>query len=174
MPNDPQIILGIDPGTRITGYGIIKMGNNSSFEPIDFGCIRPPVNLTLPARYLILFNSLESLLEKYLPNAVAVETQFFYKNVKSIMKLGMVRGIVLLAAAKHQIPIYEYAPKKAKLAVVGNGSASKEQVQKMIQLLLKLPSLPEPEDAADALSLAVCHANTLNFQHRIPTHVRIH
>ncbi len=166
-PNDTQIILGIDPGTRITGYGIIKVGNKPQLEPIDFGCIRPPVNLSPPARYLALFDSLEMLLEKYAPNAVAVETQFVYKNVQSAIKLGMARGIVLLAAAKRNIPIYEYAPKKAKLAVVGNGGASKEQVQKMIQLLLKLPVLPEPEDAADALALAVCHANTLSFHHRI-------
>ncbi len=165
--DDAQIILGVDPGTRITGYGILKVGSNLQLEPIDFGCIRPPVHLNPPARYLALFNGLELLLEKYTPNAVAVETQFVYKNVQSAMKLGMARGVVLLAAAKRNIPIYEYAPKKAKLAVVGNGSASKEQVQKMIQLLLKLPVLPEPEDAADALALAVCHANTLSFQHRM-------
>jgi crossover junction endodeoxyribonuclease RuvC len=162
-PNDTQIILGIDPGTRITGYGIIKVGNKPQLEPVDFGCIRPPVNLNLPTRYLALFDSLEMLLEKYTPNAVAVETQFVYKNVQSAIKLGMARGVVLLAAARRNIPIYEYAPKKAKLAVVGNGSASKEQVQKMIQFLLRLPVLPEPEDAADALALAICHAHTLSF-----------
>lgn len=164
--NEAQIILGIDPGTRITGYGIIRIGNKPQFEPLDFGCIRPPIHLSAPARYLALFESLETLLENYLPNAVAVETQFVYKNVQSAIKLGMARGVVLLAAAKRNIPIYEYAPKKAKLAVVGSGSASKEQVQKMIQFLLRLPVLPEPEDAADALALAICHANTLNFQHR--------
>lgn len=157
-------ILGVDPGTRITGYGIIKIGIKRQLEPIDFGCIRPPTDGDLPARYLALFESLELLLDKYAPNAVAVETQFVYKNVQSAMKLGMARCVVLLAAAKRGIPIYEYAPKKAKLAVVGNGSASKEQVQRMIQLLLKLPMLPTPEDAADALALAVCHANTLNFK----------
>jgi crossover junction endodeoxyribonuclease RuvC len=166
-PHEEQVILGIDPGTRITGYGIIRVGNKPQFEPLDFGCIRPPVNLSSPARYLALFDSLEMLLENYSPNVVAVETQFVYKNVQSAIKLGMARGIVLLAAAKRNIPIYEYAPKKAKLAVVGNGGASKEQVQKMIQFLLKLPVLPEPEDAADALALAICHANTLSFQHRI-------
>jgi crossover junction endodeoxyribonuclease RuvC len=165
--HDVRIILGIDPGTRTTGYGIIKIGNTLQLEPIDFGCIRPPATLKPPARYLALFESLEMLFERYAPNAVAVETQFVYKNVQSAIKLGMARGIVLLAAARHSIPIYEYAPRKAKLAVVGNGGASKEQVQKIVQLLLRLPTLPEPEDAADALALAICHANTLNFQHRI-------
>lgn len=157
-----KIILGIDPGTRITGYGIIAVDN--ALEPLDFGCIRLPPKLELPARLLILYESLEKLLEKYEPNAVAVETQFVYKNVQIAIKLGMARGMVLLAAAKKNIPVFEYAPKKAKLAIVGTGSASKTQVQKMVQLLLKLPTLPEPEDAADALALAVCHANSLRFK----------
>ncbi len=165
-PNPDQIILGIDPGTRITGYGVIKR-TSSKLEPLDFGCIRPPANLPLPERYLAIFNGLEKLLDQYQPSAVAVETQFVYKNIQSAMKLGMARGAVLIAAAKRKIPIFEYAPTKAKLAATGSGSASKEQVQRMIQLLLKLPILPEPEDAADALALAICHANNLSFNTRI-------
>lgn len=155
-----EIILGIDPGTRITGYGVIRTGG-AQIEPIDFGCIRPPVDLALPARYLALFNGVEKLLDLYHPTAVAVETQFVYKNVQSALKLGMARGAVLIAAAKREIPIFEYAPRKAKLATVGNGNASKDQVQKMVQLLLKLSAVPQPEDAADALALAICHAHTL-------------
>jgi crossover junction endodeoxyribonuclease RuvC len=168
MKKDPRskIILGIDPGTRITGYGLIKAGN-PTLEPLDFGCIRPPPNLSNPERYLALFNGLEKLLDLYNPDAVSVETQFVYKNVQSAIKLGMARGVVLIAAARRGIPVFEYAPKKAKLAVVGNGNASKEQVQRMIQLLLKLPVLPEPEDAADALALAVCHANSMSFNERV-------
>jgi crossover junction endodeoxyribonuclease RuvC len=166
MADHPQIILGIDPGTRITGYGVIKVAH-PRLEPLDFGCIRPPVDAEAPARYLALFEGVEKLLEKYAPDAVSVETQFVYKNVQSAMKLGMARGAVLLAAARRGIPIFEYAPKKAKLAVVGNGAASKEQVQRMVQLLLQLPVLPEPEDAADALALAICHANSLMFNQRI-------
>lgn len=166
--SEEQIILGIDPGTRITGYGVIKV-RHPQIEPIDFGCIRPPTDLDLPARYLALFNSLEKLLDRYTPNAVAVETQFVYKNAQSALKLGMARGVIIIAAARRGIPIFEYAPKKAKLAVVGNGSASKEQVQKMIQLLLRLPELPEPEDAADALALAICHANSVKYLERLQT-----
>jgi crossover junction endodeoxyribonuclease RuvC len=161
-----MIILGIDPGTRVTGYGIIKV-NHPHLEPLDFGCVRPPTDLELPARYLALFNALEQLLDRYEPNAVAVETQFVYKNVQSAMKLGRARCCIDIAAARRGIPIFEFAPKKAKLAVVGNGSASKEQVQRMIQLLLKLPILPEPEDAADALALAVAHANSLQFKDKV-------
>lgn len=157
-----QVILGIDPGTRTTGFGIIK-NKDGCHEPIDFGCIRPPPSLPIGEKYLVIFNAIDHLLETYHPDAVAVETQFMYKNAQSAMKLGMARGMVILAAARKKIPIYEYAPKKAKLAVVGNGSASKEQVQKMIQLLLRLPQIPEPEDAADALALALCHAHATSF-----------
>ena len=139
----------------------------SQINALDFGCIRPPSKLEAPQKYLIIFESIDHLIEKYKPDAVAVETQFVYKNVQSAMKLGMARGMVLLAAARRKIPIYEYAPKKAKLAVVGSGNASKYQVQKMIQALLKLKEPPEPEDASDALALAICHANSYNLQTKI-------
>jgi crossover junction endodeoxyribonuclease RuvC len=152
-----MIILGIDPGTRITGYGIIR----HPLEPIDFGCIRPPPNLSLEERYHILFDAVEALIARHQPTAIAVESQFVLKNAQSAIKLGMAKGMVLLAGARAKIPVYEYAPKKAKLAVVGKGQASKFQVQRMIQSLLRLPALPEPEDAADALALAICCGNNL-------------
>lgn len=150
-------ILGIDPGTLITGYGII----NSNIQPIDFGCIRPPAKLSLPERYKIIFDGIETLIERHQPDAIAVESQFVLKNVQSAIKLGMAKGMVFLAAARKSIPVYEFAPKSAKLAVVGSGNASKFQVQKMIQALLRLPKPPEPEDAADALALAICCAHQM-------------
>ncbi|OGN63476.1 MAG: crossover junction endodeoxyribonuclease RuvC [Chlamydiae bacterium RIFCSPHIGHO2_12_FULL_49_9] len=152
-----KTILGIDPGTRITGYGII----DENLQPIDFGCIRPPANLPLPKRYEIIFDGVEALLKLHNPTAIAIESQFVLKNAQSAIKLGMAKGMIYLAAAKRSISVYEYAPKKAKLAVVGTGGASKSQVQKMIQALLKLPQPPEPEDAADALALAICCAHEL-------------
>lgn len=152
MAPKKDIILGIDPGTRVTGYGAIDCDK----QPIDFGCIRPPAKLGLAERYKILFEGVESLIEKLEPVAIAVESQFVLKNAQSAIKLGMAKGMVYLAAARRGIPIYEFAPKKAKLAVVGHGSASKFQVQKMIQALLRLPQIPQPEDAADALALAIC------------------
>ena len=158
---DKQIILGIDPGTRITGYGVITEENH----PLDFGCIRPPPTLSLPERYKILFDGVEALIERHSPTAIAVESQFVLKNAQSAIKLGMAKGMVFLAAARKNIPVYEYAPKKAKLAVAGKGQASKSQVQRMIQALLRLPSLPEPEDAADALALAICCSHQLRFPH---------
>ena len=159
---EPLIILGIDPGTCITGYGVISYSEHNA-QALDYGCIRPPGKNRLSQKYLIIFESLCALIEKYKPNAVSVETQFVHKNPQSAIKLGMARGMVVLAATRQGIPVYEYSPKKAKLAVVGNGSASKTQVQKMMQMLLKLPTLPEPEDAADALALALCHGHTLQF-----------
>ena len=158
-----EIILGIDPGTRITGYGIISTLNGP--VAIDFGCIRPPLNLPIAERYRIIFEGIETLIEQHHPTAIAVESQFVLKNAQSAIKLGMAKGMVLLAAARKNIPVYEFAPKKAKLSVVGRGSASKHQVQKMIQSLLRLPILPEPEDAADALALAIC------LSHQRRTHV---
>ena len=155
-----EIILGIDPGTAITGYGLIQV-THGSFTPIDFGCIRPSKKLISNQKYLSIFNGIEALIKKHQPTSVSVETQFVYKNVQSALKLGMARGAVLIAAAKNDIPIFEYAPTKAKKAVVGKGSASKMQVQKMIQMLLALSEVPTPEDAADALALALCHALSL-------------
>lgn len=155
----PKRILGVDPGTQVTGYGIIEQ-TDRGLVAIDFGCIRPPQKLPLPQRYLAIFNGINHLIDRFAPDALAVETQFVQKNIQSAMKLGMARASVLLAAAHHGIEIFEYAPRKAKKAVVGNGGASKLQVQRMIQMILKLSVLPEPEDAADALALAVCHANS--------------
>jgi crossover junction endodeoxyribonuclease RuvC len=153
-----QIILGVDPGTIVTGYGVIRSASGR-FEAIDYGCIRPPSRLPLQERYQIIFAALELLISSHRPTAIATESQFVLKNVQSAIKLGMAKGMVFLAAARAAIPVAEYAPRRAKLAVVGTGGASKHQVQRMIAALLRLPKLPEPEDAADALALALCHAH---------------
>lgn len=164
------VILGIDPGTKKSGYGIIRV-DQSRLEPLDFGVIKPPALADNSQRYVILFNSFEKLLESYKPDAVSIETQFVHKNVSSSFKIAMARSMAIVTAARQNIPIFEYAPKKAKLAVAGNGSASKEQVQKMVQLILSLSCMPEPEDAADALALAICHANTLYCPLKAKAHV---
>jgi len=153
-----MLILGIDPGTRITGYGLIRIQGHT-FEPVDFGCIRPPAKLIIHEKYLAIFEAIDHLLAKHQPEVVSVETQFFHKNPQSAMKLGMARCAVILAALKRGIKVYEYAPRKAKLAVVGNGGATKFQVQKMIQVILNLKEIPKPEDTADALAMAICHAH---------------
>jgi crossover junction endodeoxyribonuclease RuvC len=155
--NKPHVILGVDPGTRVTGYGVIQ-SNHRSWDPLDFGAIRPPQTVKGHDRYLVIFEAIEHLIEKFKPDAIAVETQFVYKNVQSALKLGMARGAVIIAAARNKVEVFEYSPTKAKLAVVGHGYASKELVQQRIQMELKLARPPEPYDAADALALAICHA----------------
>lgn len=156
--NKDEIIMGIDPGTRVTGYGIIKK-NNNVISTLDFGCIRPPAKYHLHKRYLIIFNSIEELIKKYSPTSISIETQFVKNNPQTAIKLGMARGVAIIAGARNNIPIFEYAPTKAKLAVVGNGRASKGQIQDMVQLLLNLKHVKIPEDAADALALALCHSH---------------
>lgn len=155
-------ILGIDPGTRITGYGIIETDLHS-YLPLDYGAIRPPPRLPLYERQLIIHEGIVHLLDKYPIEAVAIESQYISKNPQSILKLGMAKGVAILAATKRGIPIFEYAPKKAKIAVVGTGNATKGQVGRMIQALLNLPSIPYPEDAADALALALCHSHNIKL-----------
>ncbi len=159
--NANSIIMGIDPGTIVTGYGIIKLEGNN-YVPLDYGCIRPPSKHKLTDRYLIIFNAIENLINTYAPEVLVVESQFINakKNIQSILKLGMARGVIIAAAKRKNMAVFEYAPTQAKMAVVGKGHASKFQVQSMTQNLLKLKSLP-PEDAADALALALCHTHTI-------------
>jgi crossover junction endodeoxyribonuclease RuvC len=159
LPQEESIIIGIDPGTRITGYGVIAC-SHLQFRVLDYGCIRPPANAALSERYHIIYSCLCELLDQHRPTAASVETQFLKHNFQSALKLGMARGMAILAATQRQIPLFEYSPSKAKLAVVGNGKASKKQVQAMVQRLLLLSKIPQPEDAADALALAICHAHT--------------
>lgn len=159
-----MIIIGIDPGTQVTGYGIISLGGER-YQALDYGCIRPPAGLKLSDRYLVIFEAVEELLDRHCPQALVVETQYVSKNVQSAIKLGMARGITIVAAKKRGIAVFEYAPSRAKCAVVGTGKASKHQVQGMVKLLLNLlAEAPMPEDAADALALALCHAQSLRFR----------
>jgi len=156
-------ILGIDPGTRITGYGIIST-DLSSFHSLDYGAICPPPKLPLFKRQLIIYESISHLLDIHSIDAIAIESQYVSKNPQSALKLGMAKGVTVLAGTKRGIPVFEYAPTQAKNAVVGTGKATKEQVGRMIQALLHLSELPHPEDASDALALAICHANNLKPQ----------
>lgn len=158
-----NIIFGIDPGTVITGYAAVSV-IGEEYTLLDYGCIKPPAKEALFDRYLIIHEALDALFEKYRPHVMAVETQFVHKNPSSAIKLGMARGVAILTARKKGISVFEYAPKMAKKAITGNGSASKLEVQRMMQLLFKLKKLPEPEDAADALAIALCHAHR-RFNH---------
>lgn len=148
-----MIILGIDPGTNTTGYGLI---DTTTQQVIDYGCIRPPASLAISERYLIIYEGILHLVSTFKPTAAAVEKQFFGPNPQSVLTLGMAKGAALIACAK-ACPVFEYSPTQVKKAVTGKGRASKEQIAYMVQLLGKLKEPPSPLDAADALALCFCH-----------------
>lgn len=153
--NKELVLLGVDPGTIKTGYGIIHQ-SKTGIDVVDYGVIKPDRKLHLFDRYHAIFEDLKYLIQKFKPGILVVETQFVQKNVQSALKLGMARGVAIIAGKQYDLDCYEYSPKQAKLAVVGTGSASKYQVQKMLQRQFSLSKEP-PEDAADALALALCH-----------------
>jgi crossover junction endodeoxyribonuclease RuvC len=150
-------ILGIDPGSRAMGYGIVEV-QKSVLVPIVHGILRPPTGLDLGSRLACLQEGLLKILEEFQPNAASVERAFVAMNPKTALVLGHARGVALASIAAHHIPLAEYSPTQVKAAVVGSGRAEKKEVQSMVQLLLKLDKLPG-EDAADALAAAICHAH---------------
>lgn len=154
-----MLILGIDPGTAIMGYGLIEK-NGQKLRAIEYGCWRTSSDLAMPYRLKSLYNKLESFLLKYSPEALAVEELFFNRNTTTAIAVGQARGIVLLGAAKNNIEVYEYTPLQVKQAVVGYGKADKHQVQFMVRALLSLTETPKPDDTADALAIAICHAHS--------------
>ena len=154
-----MVIFGVDPGFAITGYGVIEYKGNR-FRTIDYGVITTAAKTELPQRLCALSDRLAELLERYKPDAMSVEELFFNTNLKTAIAVGHGRGVVLLTAAKAGIPVYEYTPLQVKQAVVGYGRAKKEQVQYMVKVLLSLDSIPKPDDAADALAVAICHAHS--------------
>ncbi|MCA6064416.1 crossover junction endodeoxyribonuclease RuvC [Thalassolituus marinus] len=152
-----MIILGIDPGSRLTGFGVIRRVGQKT-EYIVSGCIRTGDG-SLPDRLRKIYEGVSEIIETYQPQEFAIEQVFMGKNADSALKLGQARGVAILAASLRDLPVAEYAPRSVKQAVVGKGSADKEQVQHMVQHLLKLPGKPQA-DAADALAIAICHAHT--------------
>jgi crossover junction endodeoxyribonuclease RuvC len=154
------IVLGIDPGTARTGYGIVAR-EGSTLRMVDYGCLETIDDRPLAGRLLLIHEALSDLIETHRPEAVGVERLFFNKNVQTAFAVGQARGVVLLTAAQHGLPVVELGPHEVKLAVTGYGRAPKDQVQRMVQLLLSMTELPRPDDAADALAVAVCTAHGL-------------
>ncbi|MDY7041524.1 MAG: crossover junction endodeoxyribonuclease RuvC [Chloroflexota bacterium] len=152
-------ILGVDPGTAITGYGLVHEGQGK-LTVVEYGVVTTSSQLTLAERLLKIHQELSELVSRHAPSAVAVEKLFFSRNVRTAMAVGQARGVALLAAAQAGLPVYEYTPLEVKLAIAGYGGASKEQVQQMVQLLLGLEEVPRPDDAADAIAVAVCHLHS--------------
>ncbi|NLJ98784.1 MAG: crossover junction endodeoxyribonuclease RuvC [Tissierellia bacterium] len=158
-----MIILGIDPGLAIVGYGVIEYKGNR-YRVIDYGCIRTEANILFPERLKIIYDELSTLIDKYNPEDLAIEELFFNKNVKTAIKVGQARGVEVLSAVNKGLDVYEYTPLQIKQAVVGYGRADKKQVQEMVKLLLNLKKVPKPDDAADALAVAICHSSCLKFK----------
>lgn len=158
-----MIILGIDPGTAATGFGVINKLQATSYklQAIEYGCIKTTPNLTTAERLKVLHNQLNLLIKKHKPDMVAVEDIFFFKNLKTAVKVSQARGVILLTAAKLKIPIFECTPLQVKQAITSYGRAEKIQVQKMVKTLLNLKEIPKPDDAADALAVAICCAHTI-------------
>jgi len=163
-----MIILGIDPGTAMLGYGIIER-TGPRLRAVDYGVIKTAASLSLPERLESIYLSLTDLIELHAPALVGVERLFFTKNVQTAFAVGQARGVVLLAAALHDLEIREATPNEVKVATAGHGSASKEQVGRMVQAILGLAEIPTPDDAADALAIAICVANRERSVSRIPT-----
>jgi crossover junction endodeoxyribonuclease RuvC len=158
-------IFGIDPGTAATGYGAID-SDGDSHTLVEYGAIRSPKS-SFAERLHFIHNELLKVLERCRPERLVVENLFYAANVKTALRLGHVRGVTLLAGVSRGLPVFEYSPLEVKQAVVGYGRADKEQVQKMVMLLLRLAKPPEPHDAADALAVALCDAHRLRFAERV-------
>jgi len=154
-----MIIMGIDPGFAITGYGVVKYEGNK-FSVLDYGAITTEASMKLSQRLLVLNNRLEELIDKHRPDAISIEELFFNKNIKTALTVGHGRGVAVLAAAKSGIDIYEYTPLQVKQSVVGYGRAEKAQIQQMVKAILNLNAIPKPDDVADALAVAICHGNS--------------
>lgn len=152
-------ILGIDPGTAIMGYGIIeKVGN--AVKPLKYGCVRTQANLNQPDRLHFIYKSLSDIIEKEKPDQVAIESLFFFKNQKTVIPVAEARGVATVCAKNHDIPVFEYTPLQIKQALTGYGRAEKAQMQEMVRVICKLKECPKPDDAADALAVAITHAQT--------------
>ncbi len=153
-------ILGIDPGIADTGYGVIQKNKDGDLECLGYGTIKTSSKLDLPERLVILGRELDKLIKKYKPEIVGVEQLFFCKNVKTALTVGQARGVILYVIQQNNLPVLEFTPLQIKQAVSTYGQASKLQVQKMVKLLLNLDKIPKPDDAADALAVAICSANS--------------
>jgi len=162
-----MLVLGIDPGTATTGYGLVKQTSDGSLVAVAYGAILTPKELPMPERLEKLFQELNQIILLHRPDSSAVEKLFFQKNVKTAISVGQGRGVVLLALAQARLPIGEYTPNEIKQSVTGYGSADKRQMQEMVRMLLELPKRPQPDDAADALAVAICHLHNSRYQQLI-------
>ena len=152
-----MLILGIDPGYAIIGWGVIRF-ERGKYIPVDFGAITTEAGVPFNRRLELIYDQLNALLDIHHPDAVAVEKLYFQTNAKTAIDVAQARGVIMLALQKHGVPVYEYTPLQVKSAVTGFGQAQKPQVMEMTKRLLRLKAVPKPDDTADALAIAICHA----------------
>lgn len=164
-----MLILGIDPGSRVTGYGLVQL-HAANLCHIDNGGIFTPEKASLSEKISLIFKSVMQLIDSFKPQALSIESVFYAKNVRSAIVLSHARAAAMIAACEKNIPVYEYTPLAVKQAVAGYGRASKEQIQSMVQKLLKLPEASY-HDASDALALAICHLNQIHFQKKVSAYL---
>ncbi len=159
-------VLGIDPGTATTGYGLVDgtPGGGDEDRLLEFGTIRTKPKTPMPERLLELHGALMGLMTELQPDVVAVEELFFARNVTTALTVGQARGVILLAGAQAGLPVFEYKPREIKLSLTGYGAADKRQVQDMVRMLLHLEAAPHPDDAADAVATALCHLQLARFR----------
>lgn len=154
-----MIILGIDPGYAIVGVGVVKYEKNN-FKPIEFGAVTTPAGMPFSDRLQKIFIDITEIIKKYKPDALSIEKLFFNTNTTTAIDVAQARGVILLAARMCGVPVFEYTPLQVKQAVTGYGRAEKHQIQELTKILLGLPKCPKPDDTADALALAICHAHS--------------
>ncbi len=155
-------ILGIDPGIAIVGYGVVEKRANK-YIPIEYSAITTAAHTPLEERLEIIYDKMNELLTRIRPDVMSVEELFFNNNAKTAFSVGQARGVILLAAVKHSLPVFEYTPLQVKQALTGYGRADKNQIQQMTKAMLGLPTVPKPDDVADALAIAICHGNSMRF-----------
>lgn len=158
-----MLVLGIDPGIAITGYGLIQTDKRNEYQCIDYGVVTTKAELPDSERLRILFTELRDIISRHKPDSSAVEKLFFQRNVKTAISVGQARGVALLTLAQADLPVHEYTPNEIKQTVCGYGGADKSQMQRMVQTLLHLDDLPKPDDAADALAVAICHIHHQSY-----------
>ena len=154
-------VIGIDPGTAIVGYGIIDY-IGKKYKVVDYGCIYTPKDLPMEKRITTIYDELDKIIKKFSPTHMAIEDLFFFKNSKTVITVGQARGVILLCGEKNNLPQVSYTPLQVKMGITGYGRAEKKQIQQMVQRILKLEEIPKPDDAADALAIAITHINSLN------------
>ena len=159
-----MLAIGIDPGTAITGYGLVSEEDDGSLKVVNYGVILTSADDAMPDRLVQLYQQLKNIIELHSPQSGAVEKLFFARNVRTALTVGQARGVALLALAESEVSIAEYSPNEIKQAVVGYGGADKNQVQKMVQAILELDQIPHPDDAADALAVAICHLHSARMR----------